>query len=180
MEYKIIRTDRKSVALQIKNGEIIVRAPLKMKEADIERFVLKNKAWIEKQQKQIEKDKSLPKFTNQEIRDLADKALKIIPERVKYYASKMGVAYGNITIRNQKTRWGSCSSKKNLNFNCLLMLAPLEVLDSVIVHELCHLKEMNHSKRFYDEVLKVYPDYYKWHNWLKENGSTLIKRMTGE
>ncbi len=180
MQYKIIRTDRKSVALQIKNGEIIVRAPLKMKAEDIEKFVLKNKAWIEKKQKQIENDKNLPKFTNQEIQDLADKSLKIIPDRVKYYALKMGVTYGNITIRNQKTRWGSCSSKKNLNFNCLLMLAPIEVLDSVIVHELCHLKEMNHSKRFYNEVLKVYPDYYKWHNWLKENGSSLIKRMTGE
>ncbi len=180
MQYKIIRTDRKSVALQIKNGEIIVRAPLKMKEEDINAFVLKHKNWIEKQLKQNLKANSQPKLTKEEIDDLAEKALKIIPERVKYYALKMGVTYGNITIRNQKTRWGSCSSKKNLNFNCLLMLAPIEVLDSVIVHELCHLKEMNHSKRFYNEVLRVYPDYYKWHNWLKENGSSLIRRMTGE
>ncbi|MBR4241372.1 MAG: M48 family metallopeptidase, partial [Eubacterium sp.] len=75
------------------------------------------------------------------------------------------------------TKWGSCSSKGNLNFNCLLMLTPPEVIDSVVVHELCHRKEMNHSKRFYDEVLRVYPDYKKWNKWLKDNGSAIMNRM---
>ena len=84
-----------------------------------------------------------------------------------------------LTIRNQRTRWGSCSGKKNLNFNCLLMLAPPEVLDSVVVHELCHILEMNHSKRFYAHVLRVYPDYYRDHKWLKEHGTELMRRMTG-
>lgn len=119
------------------------------------------------------------RFTNEEIHEMADMALKVIPERVKYYAEILGVTYGRITIRNQKTRWGSCSSKGNLNFNCLLMCAPPEVIDSVVVHELCHLKQMNHSKAFYAEVLKVFPNYYKCHDWLKENGGALIKRMTG-
>jgi len=89
------------------------------------------------------------------------------------------VTYGRITVRNQKTRWGSCSSKGNLNFNCLLMLTPPEVIDSVVVHELCHLREMNHSPKFYAEVLKVYPDYHKWNGWLKEHGAAIMKRMTG-
>ena len=108
---------------------------------------------------------------------MAEKALQIIPERVKYYAPLVGVNYGRITIRNQKTRWGSCSEQGNLNFNCLLVMMPMEVLDSVVVHELCHRKHMNHSKEFYAEVYKVFPQYDKWNKWLKENGSSFICRM---
>ncbi len=180
MKYEVIKTKRRSSAIQIKNGSVIVRVPLKMNDADVRLFVEKHRNWIEKQLEKQKKSENAPKLTKEEILQLTEKACKIIPERVKYYAEQMNVTYGKITIKHQKTRWGSCSSKGNLNFNCLLMLAPDEVLDSVIVHELCHLKEMNHSKSFYNEVLKVYPDYYKWHNWLKENGDTLINRITGE
>lgn len=112
-----------------------------------------------------------------DIKNLANMAMKVIPERVEFYALKIGVTYGRITIRNQRSRWGSCSSKGNLNFNCLLMLTPPEVIDSVVVHELCHRKEMNHSEKFYKEVLKAFPDYWKWDKWLKENGNLLMKRM---
>lgn len=93
------------------------------------------------------------------------------------YAKQIGVTYGRITIRNQKTRWGSCSSKGNLNFNCLLMLTPPEVIDYVVVHELCHRKEMNHSGAFWAEVEKVLPDYKEQVKWLKENGAQIIGRM---
>ena len=117
------------------------------------------------------------KLTEAEIDELKARAAKVIPERVAYFAGIVGVSYGRITIRCQKTRWGSCSSKGNLNFNCLLMLAPPEVLDSVVVHELCHLKEMNHSKAFYDEVLRAYPNYREDHQWLKEHGSELMSRV---
>jgi len=89
------------------------------------------------------------------------------------------VTYGRITIRNQKTRWGSCSSKGNLNFNCLLMLAPPEVLDYVVVHELCHRMEMNHSKRFWSLVETVLPDYREQEKWLKGEGAVLLRRMLG-
>lgn len=119
------------------------------------------------------------RLTMEEIRRLAQEAVRVIPERVAYYAPKVGVTYGRITIRNQRSRWGSCSSKGNLNFNCLLMLAPMEVIDSVVVHELCHRLEMNHSRRFYEHVLRVYPDYYRYHDWLKKNGTALMRRMTG-
>lgn len=115
-------------------------------------------------------------LSNDEIHELAAKALNYIPERVAYYAEQIGVTYGRITIRNQKTRWGSCSSKGNLNFNCLLMLTPPEIVDYVVVHELCHRKEMNHSKAFWSEVEKVLPNYKTRVRWLKDEGSSIMRR----
>lgn len=117
-----------------------------------------------------------PPLTEEEMGKLAEKARTYLPERVGYYAPKVGVTYGRITIRTQKARWGSCSAKGNLNFNCLLMLAPPQVIDSVVVHELCHRKEMNHSEKFYQEVLRVFPDYWDCHCWLKDHGETLMRR----
>ena len=104
----------------------------------------------------------------------ADEALRVIPERVRFYAPVVGVTYGRITIRNQRTRWGSCSAKGNLNFNCLLMKAPPEVLDYVVVHELCHRLEMNHSPRFWAQVERVLPDYKVSRKWLREHGNELM------
>ena len=116
-------------------------------------------------------------LTVKELRNLAREAATYIPERVSFYASLMDVSYGRITIRNQKSRWGSCSSKGNLNFNCLLMLAPLEIIDYVVVHELCHRREMNHSPLFWTEVENMLPDYKKRRKWLKDNGEKLMRRM---
>ena len=82
-----------------------------------------------------------------------------------------------ITIRSQRTRWGSCSSKGNLNFNCLLVLFPPEVIDSIVVHELCHRKHMNHSPQFYGEIDKVFPEYKKWHKWLNDNGRLYMAKL---
>ena len=118
-------------------------------------------------------------LTGEEIRALADRARREIPPRVEMFARKAGVSYGRITIRNQKSRWGSCSSRGNLNFNCLLMLAPPGVTDYVIVHELCHRIEMNHSARFWAEVERVMPDYREPRKWLRDHGSGIMARMTG-
>ena len=182
---RIIRSaKRRTFALQIKPREgLIVRVPIHATQEQVEKFINDHKDWIEKHLKAMEERQkelsSVDKLTIGEIRALADEALKLIPERVKYYAPLLGVKYGRITIRNQRSRWGSCSGRKNLNFNCLLMLTPPEVIDSVVVHELAHLKEMNHSERFYAEVLRVFPDYWKWQDWLKENGKDIMARMTG-
>lgn len=181
MEFEVIRSNRKTFGAEIKQGKLIIRAPLQATSEDINSFMLKNRKWIDthlaKAQAQQKAAEQYHKLSMEEIQVLADKALEIIPERVKHYAPMIGVDYGRITIRNQKSKWGSCSSKGNLNFNCLLMLTPPEVLDSVVVHELCHRKEMNHSEMFYQEVLRVFPDYWKWDKWLIENGEILMAMM---
>lgn len=184
MDINIIRSNRKSISIQIgRNGDVIVRAPYRVSDREIQKFIKQKQDWIRKHQEKIlEQEKRLegiPPLNSEEIHRIADQAMQVIPERVAYYAEKIGVTYGRITIRNQKTRWGSCSSKGNLNFNCLLMLTPPEVIDSVVVHELCHRKEMNHSKQFYEEVYRVYPEYDQWNRWLKENGPMILRRMTG-
>ena len=177
----IIRSNRKTLSLQLKSGEIIARAPLRMKDKEIYRFIDEKKNWIEKHLSSIaEKQKELEKiepFTDEDIYNLTQKAKEFIPERVRYYAPKIGVTFGRITIRCQHTRWGSCSSKGNLNFNCLLMMFPIEIIDSIVVHELCHRKHMNHSPQFYNEIERVFPQYKKCHKWLNENGSTVMNRL---
>ena len=159
----------------------MVRAPLHLSKSAIDDFVEKHERWIEKHLKKAEEERKARQdavpLSYEEVKELADRALAYIPERVRYYAGIMGVDYGRITIRNQRTRWGSCSSKGNLNFNCVLMLTPPEVIDSVVVHELCHLKEMNHSERFYKEVLRVYPEYRRCEKWLKENGGAILRGL---
>ena len=181
MKVTVIRSNRKTVAIQVNSDlSVTVRAPRSASEKDIEEILKKKEAWISKHIEKIKDAKErfeaepTEKLTREKVIALADEALKVIPERVEYFAKVIGVTYGKITIRNQKTRWGSCSSKGNLNFNCLLMLAPPEVLDYVVVHELCHRKQMNHSKAFWLEVEKVLPNYKEVRKWLKEEGSQMI------
>jgi len=182
-DIQIIRSARKTLSLEVKSDRVLVRAPVGVSDAEIRAFLGRHKAWLSKKLQQRDarqqSHEQAPPLTEAEIRALADRALAYIPARVRFYAPQVGVTYGSITIRNQRTRWGSCSAKGNLNFNCLLMLAPLEVIDSVVVHELCHRKEMNHSPRFYAEVRRVFPEYDRWNGWLKEHGEELMRRMTG-
>lgn len=180
-EYQIIRSGRKSLALEMRAGKLLVRAPWGTKQEQIDALLEKHRTWIEKHRQQAARSRAAAEASEplrpEQIRALADQAMRLIPERVRHYAPLVGVSYGRITIRNQRTKWGSCSAKGNLSFNCLLMLTPPEVLDSVVVHELCHRKQMNHSPRFYAELLRIFPDYYKWNAWLKENGPLLMERM---
>lgn len=183
VQVELIRSKRKTLCVEIKSdGRVLARAPMRMAESEIEKFIASRIKTIEKHLKKInENNKRLENtepFTDDDIHKMAQKALKIIPQRVEYYAKLLDVTYGRITIRRQKTKWGSCSSKGNLNFNCLLVMTPPEVLDSVVVHELCHRKYMNHSKDFYAQVYRIFPEYDKYDKWLKENGALLIRRMT--
>ena len=181
ISYQIIRSARKTIAIQITpEGTVLVRCPKRMAAGDVRRFVESKADWIKRHLARAEQRQVMPKFSPEEIKALAERAREIIPERVAFFGEKMGVSYGAVTIRSQHTRWGSCSGKGNLNFNCLLVLTPPEVMDYVIVHELCHRWEMNHSVRFWAEVEKVLPDYRERKQWLKENGGTLIGRKPGK
>ena len=177
--WRIVRSNRKTIAIEISQKGLVVRAPYKMSDEDIAAFIKQKEKWIERTLQKIETRRSEASdvLTSSEIHELAEKAMAIIPEKVKYFASLFGVDYGKITIRNQRSRWGSCSSKGNLNFNCLLMLLPDEVIDSVVAHELCHRKHMNHSKAFYDDLTRVFPNYQQCRTWLKENGGQYLSRL---
>ncbi len=164
--------------------KIIVKVPLGTPVSAAEKFIMEKKNWIMKQIAEIEKQTALADsmgpLTAEDIKQIKKKARKVIPERVEHYAKLAGISYNRIFIRLQKSRWGSCSTDGNLNFNCLLVLMPLQVLDSIVVHELCHRRHMNHSREFYDEVLRIFPDYKKCSKWLKQNGGAYFKRVVKE
>ena len=183
-DFKIIRSNRRTISLEITPaGQVLVRAPRRMSELEIHAFVESKSSWLTKHLQKKEMDMEALQeegtFTEQEMERLQKLAKKVIPEKVAYYARLMGVTYGRISIRRQKTRWGSCSREGNLNFNCLLMMAPPEVLDYVVIHELSHRMEMNHSARFWAQVEKMIPDYRVPRKWLKEHGGKLMMRMHG-
>lgn len=178
LEYTTIRSNRKTISLKITpGGQLEVRCPKHMTSQQIRQFVLSKQNWIEaNMQKMYLRPAPVP-FTPEQIKAMTVQAKATIPPRVAWYADRMGVSYGTITIRHQRSRWGSCSAKGNLNFNCLLTQVPTEMLDYIIVHELCHRKEMNHSPKFWAEVAKVMPDYAQRRQWLKKEGSALIARL---
>lgn len=175
--YQIIRSDRKTMAIQIMpDGKVVVRCPKRMRMDEVRKFVDSKSSWIEKHlANRVTQNEE--KLTDLELKELRERTRILVTERVQYYAPLVGVTYNQIVIRSQRTRWGSCSSKGNLNFNCLLALVPMDVLDYVVVHELCHRKELNHSDRFWNEVARVLPDYKVRKKWLKDNGSNLIARI---
>lgn len=180
MEYELKRSRRKTIGLEITESGLLVRAPMRATKREIEKVIADHRNWIEKKTVRMERVRRSARekgiLSREDIIRLTDEAKAYIPACVDRYAKELGVHPGRITIRNQKTRWGSCSAKGNLNFNCLLMLTPPEVIDSVVVHELCHLFEMNHSNRFYNKVLSIFPDYHIHHDWLKEHGPEIMAR----
>ena len=188
LDILIIRSNRKTASLEIRpDGQILLRAPQRAPVDWLKSFAAGKYDWLvfhrrlilEKAQERAAEKAAHPvqKLSMEDIRRLADEALADIPARTRRFAPLVGVSYNKITIRNQKSKWGSCSSKGNLNFNCLLMLAPDYARDYVVVHELCHRLEMNHSPRFWAEVERVLPDYRRGKTWLKENGADLMERM---
>ena len=181
---EVRRSKRKSTAIKITaDMQIVVFVPLYVSDNEIERMVISKSKWIDehmlKVQSTIDERSKLEKITFEQVKELEDQAVEYILKRVKYYAEKENFVYNKITIKNLVSRWGSCSTKGNLNFNCLLMLTPDYVIDYIVVHELCHLREMNHSEKFWAEVEKIMPDYQRAELWLKQNGGNLISRMRG-
>ena len=175
IQVEIIRSNRKTMSLQVtREGRVLVRAPYKMPESQIRSFVEEKKSWLNQHvamaEQQQEMQRKIGKVSEEQRRAGIEMAKRRIAERTAHYAGILGVSYGRITIRDQKTRWGSCSGRGNLNFTWKLILTPPEILDYVVVHELCHRLEMNHSPAFWHHVERVLPDYQGRRKWLKKNG----------
>lgn len=181
IEYSVVKSSRRTLAVELKDGSVRVRAPFFTSKARVKEFLLKHARWIRNNQEKLSRLKAssdnAERLTPEELDALYAKAKAVLPERVRYYASLLHVRYGRITIRCQRTKWGSCSAKGNLNFNCLLMLCPENVRDSVVAHEVSHLLELNHSKRFYEVLYGIFPDYDACRRWLIQNGASLMARV---
>lgn len=170
--YHLDRRKQKTMSLRVKeDGTVLVRAPLRMPLGEIDRFVENHRKWIQTQQRAMEmRRQENPEITEKERMEGKSLARMVIGQKCQEYAARMGVSYGMISIREQKTRWGSCSSKGNLNFNWKLVRMPEQILDYVVVHELAHRIEMNHSAAFWAIVEQHIPDYRERRMWLKKNG----------
>ncbi len=167
---EVVRSSRKTIAIQItREGKLVLRLPQRTSLRTAMRFADEHKDWISLHYKKImECQINRKEYNADEIRNFTEKLRPVLRHRVDLYAAVMGVSYGKITIRNQKTRWGSCSMAGNLNFNWRLALLPEELMDYVIVHELAHRIEMNHSARFWAQVEKILPDWKERRRQLKE------------
>lgn len=182
LPYEVVYSRRKTCAVSISaDGRITLRLPLHTPESQIRRLLLDKQSWIIRHHLEAVK-----RAANRPVSDLTDTqraalekryieaAKDYFPKRAAYFLPITGGIFNRITIRDQKTRWGSCSAKGTLSFNWRLMLAPPAVLDYVVVHELCHLTHMNHSKAFWALVESACPDYRAHRKWLKQHGHELI------
>lgn len=171
IKYEIYRQKRKTIAMSFSDeGTLIIKMPKSCKMDQVYKFMKLKQNWILEHyiriMKRLEKRQII---TEKQYKDYLKSAATILNEKVQYYSKIIGVSYNHVTIRNQKTRWGSCSSKGNINLNWKLILMPDEIQDYVIIHELCHLIEMNHSPRFWRHVHKFCNNYQNCRMWLREN-----------
>ncbi|MBD5489105.1 MAG: M48 family metallopeptidase [Lachnospiraceae bacterium] len=182
LPYTLIRSNRRSFSISIApDGQITVRVPMRATQKEISHLLIEKRIWIVTKYLEVQE-----KQRNRPVSELTDTqrfalekryitaAKEYFPKRVAHFQQFTGGSYNRITIRDQKTRWGSCSARGTLSFNWRLMLAPPAILDYVVVHELCHLTHMNHSAAFWQKVESVYPDYRTARKWLKDHGQELV------
>lgn len=168
MEYKLIYSNRKSISASVKGGVLTVRAPRGISKAVIDDFLKKHSAWIDEHlTASIKKEERYSALSEADIAELKRSARAYLSVKTEYYANIMGLKYSRITITSAKTRFGSCSSKGNISYSWRLMLYPEPAREYVVVHELAHLVEMNHSARFYRIVESILPDYKERKRMLK-------------
>lgn len=214
MDIKIVYSNRRTISLTVNRmGEVILRAPKRISQSSLQKFVQRHQDWILKrhaeaklkQKKFVEGElfwylgkqypllileapkrrllfenaqffisrQQLHKARNLFLDWYKNQALEVLPDRVNHYASAMGLSPKKVSIRKAETRWGSCSRAGNINFSSRLVMAPREIIDSVVVHELAHLAHHNHSKSFYQLVEKFYPNYKAAKKWLNKFGRQL-------
>jgi len=220
MDYMLVRSKRKTVALYVRDGGVEVRAPVKMPKSEIDRFVLSKELWIKDKLEKLAEQNARrenfalnyggivtyrgreypivaidgnsvgfdgkrfympPELPPEQIKAACVQiyralAKRHLTERTLEYAGRMSVNPAAIKINSAKTRWGSCSSKKSINFSWKLVVGDDSVIDYVIVHELAHLAEMNHSARFWAIIESLLPDYRQSRESLKE----LQRRLSDE
>ncbi|MCM1045275.1 MAG: M48 family metallopeptidase [Candidatus Gastranaerophilales bacterium] len=171
---RVVRSKRKSLGLQVKSdGMVLARVPERTPQETVRRFIEEHTDWILKKRHlwdagQGEVLKRLPGVVTESGKR---QSRRLVEQRVAYYAGLMGISYGRISMRNQRTRWGSCSSDGNLNFNCRLLFLPAELVDYVVVHELAHRRHMDHSPEFWQEVERYLPDYRERRARLRQYGA---------
>lgn len=216
-EAHIIRSKRKTLAMEIRpDGTLVVRAPLRLPQKEIARFVQSHAAWVERKRKEMAARPQpvrhaflpgeafrflgqkcflrysggkepvalkgdvlvVPALPREQLRSkiiawYRAQARLVLKQRLDGWARKTGLCYSGLRITSAKTRWGSCTGKNVLSFPFFLVMAPPEVIDSVVVHELCHTRFHNHSSQFWQLVHSVLPDYDARHRWLMDNGLQL-------
>jgi predicted metal-dependent hydrolase len=237
IEYQVVRSHRKTLSLQVRYGQVLVRAPYCVDEKFISTFIEKKSAWLKAkiiQQSQADDlccdfsqgstlflfgklvtlhitfakkvqtllsddinnkqiltivlaERNKKKLSNKVLLATAVKkhieqyfkqqAEHIIPLKVATYAQLTSLKPSSIKIRQYRSRWGSCNSRGELSFNTLLMMLPIDVINYVVVHELCHLQHLNHSKEFWQLVAKYFPHYNQAKQWVKTNQSNLLWRL---
>ncbi len=156
---KIIKSNRKTLSLCInKAGEVEVRVPNRCPDAVVHAFVEKHREWIARQ---LAKYQPPREYTEEQIKQLRRRAKAVIPPKVAYYAELMGVAPASVKITSARTRYGSCNGRGGLCFSLFLMEKSERAIDYVVVHELAHIRQHNHSAAFYWEIEKILPDYRK-------------------
>ena len=214
---QIIRSNRKTLSLSInENSDLVVRAPHRVSDDEIQKFISEKSAWIDKKQRLIKArlEDNLNQFSsaqclylgslyplkidnnnvepisfnghiftitnvNRERISLPLKSwykkrfIEVALPRLSYFSDKHKLKVNQVRVKEQKTLWGSCSSKNNINLNYLLIMAPIKVIDYVIVHELVHTIHKNHSAKFWQKVATMLPNYKDARYWLKENGHQL-------
>ena len=174
LEYTLVRSRRRTLALEIqKDGVLLVRSPLKYPTGAIHRFIDQKKRWIERKRKEaVEKNRSrplLPKLSEALVEYHKKLAEQKISERLGYYSSRLGISYRRYRISSARSRWGSCARSGRLSFSWRLAMAPAPVIDYVVIHELIHILEHNHSGRFWEKVRQICPAYKRYKQWLKGN-----------
>lgn len=182
IEVELIRSRRRTLGIEVgRGGEVKARIPIGISDREAERFVRQHLDWILKKRAQMQRREKLRKenaflhkipVLSQMNRNQLGEMRAAFSQKTAAYARQMGVTYGRITVRDQKTRWGSCSSRGNLNFNYRLFFLPEELMDYVIIHELAHRKHMNHSVDFWKEVERYCPQYRDRRKKLREIGIT--------
>ncbi len=161
MDYKRVECRGKTLSLHIDETlQVVVRAPRWVPKAEVDRFVRSHENWIQKAtERQRRRNEQEAQLTEKRITELKALAKAELPRRTAYFAKIMGVTPTSVKITSAKKRFGSCSGQNGICYSWRLMLCPSEAIDYVVVHELAHIRQKNHSPAFYKEVAKILPDY---------------------